>query len=340
MVRNHEPGGETLKNRVSGKTQRVRHTSPADNTVPSLRPSNLTGFGYLLFGTATTLLALWLSLSPSVGLWLSGQVLLALSLIQWFALLHEAGHKTLFRSRTMNSLVIHLAGFIAIIPGDCWRLVHAKHHYWTGWQDLDMTTESLSPRSRSRFERWIVNVCWALWIPLFASLYRINNYWNLFRLWRLFRKPRERLKICLNIGLYGILFLTILWSIPESVLIRCFALALWLSFALQDLLILSQHTHIPLKLSQGQEVAPITPPDQDQFTRSLEFPEWISRFWLLNMDAHSLHHMYPYVPGYQLHHLNHNVAHKTPWWRWVWKAKTIPGDVLLFQNRDQTGFYF
>ena len=81
-----------------------------------------------------------------------------------------------FDNRSIQSSRDLIDRNMAIFPGDCWRLVHAKHHYWTGRQDLDMTTESLTPRSRSRLERWGVNVSWALWTPRFATLYRLNNY--------------------------------------------------------------------------------------------------------------------------------------------------------------------
>ena len=38
-------------------------------------------------------------------------------------------------------------------------------------------------------ERAVVNVCWRLWIPLFAAAYRLNNFWNVSRLLRLFPAP-------------------------------------------------------------------------------------------------------------------------------------------------------
>ncbi len=297
------------------------------------------GWFYLTCASTVTGLAIWLSLQAT-WLWLAGQVLLALVMIQWFAIIHEAGHKTLFRTRSLNRWAAHLAGFWALIPGDCWRIVHAKHHYWAGWQDKDMTTQSLVPRHLSIIERAVINVCWWAWIPLFASLYRINNYWNLLRLQKLFPKPADRRLLFGNVLFYTAAYVALVACLGWPLTLRCFGLALFISFALQDLIILSQHTHIPMTLANGEDVTPYSPQDQDVFTRSLIFPQWFARLVLLNMDAHALHHMYPSVPGYHLHRLDEETANSTPWWVWVFRAKSVRGEILLFQNRDQTGFYF
>jgi fatty acid desaturase len=281
-----------------------------------------------------------MSLQSSWVWWGMGQLLLAITMIQWFAILHEAGHKTLFRHSRLNKWTAYLAGFCAIIPGDCWRIVHGKHHYWTGWQDVDPTTQTLVPRPLRWYERVVINVCWWCWIPLFATLYRINNYWNLPRLWQMFPTARDRRVLATNVGVYLALYIVLGMFLGWQVGIRCFALSLFISFAFQDLLILSQHTHIPMTLAEGREVSPYAPMQQDVFTRSLIFPSWVSRFWLLNMDAHGLHHMYPSIPGYYLHRLDTATENSTPWWLWILKAKSVRGDVLLFKNRDETGFYF
>ena len=72
--------------------------------------------------------------------------MLALALVQWFAVLHECGHETLFRGKRANSIVGQVAGFFALIPFYNWKRVHARHHKWTGWQDVDPTTAALVPR--------------------------------------------------------------------------------------------------------------------------------------------------------------------------------------------------
>ena len=307
----------------------------------SLQPSNAMGGFYFVYALLMTVAAIALSLSSNGWLWLAGQLLLSVTFIQWFAILHEAGHKTMFRTRWLNRWTSYVAGFFALIPGDCWRLVHAKHHYWTGWQDLDVTTETLVPRPLRGFERVAINTCWRLWIPLFASLYRWNNYWNLPRLRGMFHRPRQKRLITANVLGYLLIYLAVTITVGAQTMLTTIGLGLIISMSLQDLLILSQHTHIPMKISNGESVRPFPPTQQEGFTRSLQFPTWFARLVLLNVDAHGLHHMLPRIPGYHLHRLqDRETLNCIRWWKWIAKAKSVPGEVLLFQNRDETGFHF
>ena len=125
----------------------------------------------------------------------------------------------------------------------------------------------LSQRDWSRhlklIERAVINVCWWLWIPLFATLYRVNNYWNLPRLWKLFPKKKDRLTLATNVIAYAALYTTLcaalVWFGGWQAVFRGFGLSLFVTLSLQDLLILSQHTHIPMTLSKGGKVDPYTP---------------------------------------------------------------------------------
>ena len=303
-----------------------------------LRPNNRLGALYVVLASGTFIVSLVFSVSGYSLLWLLGQFVSAFSFLQWFSILHEAGHKTLFASSVANRMVGQLAGWMAIIPFHTWTLIHARHHLWTGWQDLDATTQQLTPRSLRGWERWIVNICWATGIPLFSTLYRLSNYWNLARLWQLYPNPKERRKITFailgSLVSYG---LVILILGPFAFFKLC-GLGILLTLMLQDPLILSQHTHIPMRLSHGCEVKPIPPRQQQFFTRSLVFPTWFAQWILLNLDAHELHLMYASVPGYYLHRIRKPTPNAMPWWLWLWRAKQIRGEILLFHNRDETGY--
>jgi fatty acid desaturase len=313
---------------------------PSIAQLAHLRPRDWTGFLYLAWSLALTALALTLSALDAWSLWLLGQLLLAVALLQWFVLLHEAGHNTLFRTPRLNRWAGRLAAYFAVIPYGCWKLVHGAHHRWTGWQDLDLTTATLVPRPLGFLERCIINVCWATWLPLFSILYRLNNYWNLPRLWRRFphRLPRQQV-------LGGIVFLTAAYALTAYLvgpllLLRLAGLGLFLTLVLQDPLLLSQHTHVPMQLSGGEEVRPFGPLEQEVFTRSLRFPRWFARLVLLNLDAHELHHMFPRVPGYALHRIDYVPQNQIHWLRWLIQAKRLPAHVFLFQNRHQSGHHF
>jgi omega-6 fatty acid desaturase (delta-12 desaturase) len=267
---------------------------------------------------------------------LLGQAVLAVTMIQWFALLHECGHGTLFRSKALHAPAGRVAAFFSLIPFYCWKRVHGRHHKWTGWQDLDPTTVALVPRELGRGERLLMNICWRYWIPLFAALYRINNFWNFPRLRSLFPKREDRRHMAISIISFLLAYVAVVVIVGPWTLLRVIGLATLLAFIVEDLLILSQHTHIPQNLSHGKQVPPFPALEQDMFTRSLVLPSWISTM-LLHIDAHELHHMYPFVPGYRLHGISYDAPNRIGWWQWVRRARALPGETLMFHNRSETG---
>jgi len=309
---------------------------PASAAMAQLRPSDRAGS--ITLGTAVLLSAggIALSLQPNALVWLLGQVVLAITLVQWFALLHECGHETLFRSKALNAPVGRVAAFFSLIPFYCWKRVHGRHHKWTGWQDLDPTTAALVPRSLGRGERLLLNFCWRCWIPLFAALYRVNNFWNWRRLRLLFPKRADRLRIAISISSLLVVYASLAVIVGPKTLLRVTVFASVLAFVIEDLLILSQHTHIPQNLSQGRRVPSFPAVQQEIFTRSLIFPGWLSAM-LLHIDAHELHHMYPFVPGYRLREIPYDTQNEIGWRTWVWRARSLPGETLIFHNRLETG---
>ena len=308
---------------------------PADLT--HLRPTDGAGLRIVALAGAGSVLGLVLSFAGGWGMWLAGQALLAAMLVQWFVILHECGHETLFRTRRWHDVVGRIAATFSLIPYHAWVRVHGRHHKWTGWQDLDPTTESLVPRPLGPAERFLVNTCWRLWIPLFSVLYRTSNYWNLPRLFRMFPQPGDRRAIVRDaVGLVAIYALATAIVGPAAML-RAVGVAFLLTLAVEDLLLLSQHTHVPQNVSHGESVRPFPAIEQEPFTRSLRLPKMASAF-VLHFDAHELHHMYPFVPGYHLRRIPYSPENEIGWWRWVTRAKQLRGDVLLFQNRIESGW--
>ena len=312
----------------------ARRPTPSDLT--HLRPSNTAGAAVALGALSATAIAIALSIRAEWWLWLAGQLLLALSLVQWFAILHECGHETLFRTRRLHAALGQVAGFFSIIPFYNWKRVHGRHHKWTGWQDVDPTTATLVPRELKRAERVLVNVCWRYWIPLFSVMYRVNNFWNWPRLKQLFEKSEDRRRLALSTIALVVVYAAAIVFIGPSAILRLLGVGVLLSLVAEDLLLLSQHTHIPQQLSHGEPVRPFPTIEQEVFTRSLVFPRWLSAV-LLHIDAHELHHMYPFVPGYRLGGITYETENEIGVWTWVRRARALPGEIFLFHNRLETG---
>jgi acyl-lipid omega-6 desaturase (Delta-12 desaturase) len=312
-------------------------TRPRPSELQHLRASNAAGALALGVTFGATALGLALAIEPRVLLWIAGQLILGFALVHWFVVLHECGHDTLFRSKRANAVVGTIAGAFAAIPFASWRRVHRRHHRWTGWQDLDPTTETLVPRERRRFERRIVNVCWKCSIPLFAVIYRLENYWHLPRLFTLFRASRDRRRLVRDAAALALVYVAMVAIFGPRALIVTAGPAVLLSLVVEDVLLLSQHTHIPQHVSRGERVRPFPAIEQEAFTRSLRLPSWLSTL-LLHFDAHELHHMYPFVPGYRLGAVPYTPHNEVGCWRWIRAAKHVPGEVFLFQNRTTSGW--
>ncbi len=305
-----------------------------------LRPHNGIGSVQVLWTGFCLALALFLSTSSNGLIWLFGQLFLAVPLFQCFVLLHEAGHGTLFRSKTLNFFAGLVSSFFCLIPYASWKKIHQKHHIHTGWQDLDPTTVSLVPRKLSAFEMVLVNFSWKTWFPLFSILYRLSNYWNLPRLWKMFPLRPDRLEIAFSIGVILAGVFAAGWSFGFLTLFKIFGLGFFFHLVLSDPILLSQHTHIPQKLAMGRRVLPVPVSEQDRYTRSLAFPPWISKWIFYHFDAHEAHHAFPTVPGFRLDALRFQGDNGIGWLEYLLKSKKMSAHVFLFKNRDETGVRF
>jgi fatty acid desaturase len=310
---------------------------PSPASLRHLTAHDTTGLIVCAGTTAATGIGLSLAATGSIPIWALGQILLAGALVEWFVLLHECGHGTLFRSRRSNVVAGHIAGFFALIPYGIWVHVHRQHHTWTGWQDLDPTTAALAPQPRSALERHLVSLCWKFWVPLFSIVYRLGNFWNPPRLVRLYSSRQIGARVIGGLLAVAAVHGVIAWQVGLLEIARMAGVGTLLAFVAEDVLIISQHTHVPMDLSDGRRVTPHRALEQERFTRSLRLPPLVSRM-ALHFDAHELHHMYPFVPGCRLREIPYQPANEFGWWRWVRAARACPGDALLFQNRHQTGF--
>jgi fatty acid desaturase len=153
---------------------------------------------------------------------------------------------------------------------------------------------------------------------------------------RLFPDARDQRRLLPSALAHVVLYASILWVVGPITLLGVAGAGLFVALVVEDVLLISQHTHIPMELAAGADVRPFRAIDQETFTRSLRLPRLAS--WLaLHFDAHELHHMYPFVPGYRLHEITYAPANEVGWRQWVLAARAIPGEILLFQNRNESG---
>lgn len=310
---------------------------PRSSALRHLRPRNSIALLHVTFGLTSIGAGIWLSSgTPNWPGYVAGQLLLALGFLHALVTVHEAGHLTLFTRPRWNMLAGQLAGFLALIPFASWRPLHARHHRYTGWQDLDATTAALVPRPVASWERIAINVAWRGALPIFSVLYRLQNYWYVPRLMRYLGPSGNRVAIVINAAILMLAYAGLIRWVGAAESARLVGPALYLSLMAQDIILLSQHTHMPSHLSGGGAVRPFSPVQQVAFTRSLRLPAWLSRV-LMHFDAHELHHIYPGVPGYLLRRVPYRPPNEVHWWTWMRAVRRLTGTAFLFGRREQTG---
>lgn len=313
---------------------------PTARDVGHLRATDAAGALRVALTFATTTAGVALSLASSTAAWLGGQLLFSIAMVQWFCLLHEAGHHTLFRSRAPHVLLGHVASFFSGIPFLPWKAVHNLHHKWTGWQDVDPTTKTFAPRppgqERSRLEMIVGEVCWKLSLPYFALHYRIAflKFWNIKNAGK--DEAEKRAIVRSTIALLATYALVAVVLGP-LLFLKLFALAAVLSLVWLEPVMLSQHTHIPMKLAKGQPVSAIPSPEQEPYTRSIRVPRLVASLVLFHFDAHELHHMYPWLPGYALRDVPYDTVNEVDFFPWLLAVKRMRAADFMLKSRLDTG---
>lgn len=296
-----------------------------------MRKDNIQALKLLILPTAFLLCML---VTLDTRFYLLGQLTGALFFMQAFILLHECGHRSLFKQAGMNQLVGTIVSILVFIPYRNWREIHDLHHKWAGIRDKDPTTEDTFADQLSDSQKKIINIAWKFYLPLFTLGYRIGTYWNTTKL-KKHLAPAAYQK-CLRWMLVYILFYVVTFIIAYDFILSILP-ALLLSWVLCDILTLSQHAHIEMMHSQGRDLAPFKYADQLIYSRSLVFPHWFGRFILLNFNYHEFHHAYPGLPCYYLDQLQlgtHNSYQFVPWLK---RVKAMAGVDFIFrtsQNRD------
>ncbi|MBC7543852.1 MAG: fatty acid desaturase [Candidatus Sericytochromatia bacterium] len=309
----------------------------------ALKSSNGSAGALVLRVVLLTVTAIALTIFGSTAAWLAGQALMAVAIMQWFFLLHDSGHRHFFATPALNTLVGHVASVFCLVPFTPWRTIHGQHHLWTGWHDLDPTQAGVTLGDLPRAQRVLVDVCWAAWIPLFTVAFGAINFWNLPRCVRRFsRDSREAWHHAFSMAVPLVAHGALFWFLGPAQAMHVYGLGMAGFFVLSDPLLLSQHSHMPERLADGEPVFANKLWDQDDYTRSIVFPRWASRHLLFHFDVHIVHHLFPNLPSYLVGQVQQEVGtvNTIDWWSWLKQAKRTPAHILLFSTRQTTGFDF
>lgn len=271
------------------------------------------------------------TLSSSFPIYLVGQIFGGIFLAQAFILMHEMGHNSFFNSTFLNKTIGFLLSPLTFIPFFNWYKMHDLHHEWTGWRDKDPTTENTFDDQLSESQVKVVNFCWKYYIPIFSLGYRFGIYWKQEKLKR-YLSPGDFQKSQLSIYAYCAFYI-LFFILNFSLFIKLIP-AIYISWMITDLVMLSQHAHIKMPLAGSEEVEPLKYLDQGQYTRSIQLPFNIGKYIFFNFNFHEAHHAYPGLPCYFLPRMKVESQNSYKFMPWLKKVKSMNGVDYIFKSSD------
>jgi fatty acid desaturase len=280
--------------------------------------------------------AIYLSLSDNLLIWLIGQNLLAINMLQWFFIEHDLGHHGFMPFKKGSAFFGHVASLFCLLPYYPWQQVHHAHHKWTGWREKDPTIPEITFDQLSKTQIKLINFCWKYWVPIFAISFALQTFWNLKRLKRLFPDSKSQMKHALSVFFILFVFIGLIGSFG-TVFFKCWLLAIFLFFFISDPILLSQHTHLDYHDIEVTPLKPVRYIEQSIFCRSVVFPKWVEKYVLYNTSKHGLHHQYPWVTFYDLPKWKDPEDNYIDWREWLKIAKNMPGHEMIFHSTKHTG---
>ncbi len=305
---------------------------------PKTKPGTAQALSFLITPMMFGGMSLWLFGFGTIFTYWSATLLLSLFFTQTFILLHECAHLQFFVSRRTNIVVGNLMGLLSGIPFVTWQQMHNLHHKWTGWRDLDPTTEKTVEPSESPMMRWVANICWLLFIPIFYLVYVVSNYWNIFKI-RRFVAPGALRSSVVSITVYA-LFYVLAFVLFSPFILHYLLPAFGLSCIWKELIILTQHSHIEIPVSGGNQVRPLPYSEQIPYTRSFRTHRFLARYFLFNFNLHQAHHAYPGLPAYWLDMVEVEDDTIPTYSEWFRQAKSLKGEDYIFRTSKHTGRKF
>ena len=208
-----------------------------------------------------------------------------------FCALHEAAHRTAFRTRWLNAAVGTLAGFLTFWPYRNYRVYHWEHHRYT--QDPSLDPELFFPKPASRAAYLFV----LSGIP--NAIRRVGDMGRLAagRADRPWMAPAERRPLVFEARAYLVAYAAV--AVASALAGTPIALLVWIAPWIVGQVFLR-----PYLLAEHTGCA-VTRDCLENTRTTLTLP--LVRLFAWNMPYHSEHHAYPAVPFHALPRLHERV---------------------------------
>jgi fatty acid desaturase len=214
-----------------------------------------------------------------------GALALGFTLVTMFAAMHEAVHRTAFRSRRLNDGVAWLAGLLSFYNSTFYRPYHGWHHRFTQIHGKDPELEDRKPTDLSSYLFELSGAQW--WIG------KVRTYLTLARgnttPYRFLSETTGRQvirSVRLQLSAYGAAIAASL-ALGHAYFVTFWLLPVAAAQPLLRFILLAEHTGC------SEDDDPLT---NTRTTRTV-LPV---RFFMWEMPYHAEHHRYPAVPFFAL----------------------------------------
>jgi acyl-lipid omega-6 desaturase (Delta-12 desaturase) len=298
------------------------------------KSDNIKGLTQVL-NTVLPLMILWwaavLCASASPWVVVAAVPLITLFTLRVFALMHECGHGSLFRSQQLNRAAGFLLGVVAGMPQYVWSQHHNYHHAHNGnWEKYRGPYATLSVDEYAALtaaRRWIYRLkCSMAIAPVAGFIYLIFNprftwikgsaAWALHVFGEKLRRPRSSLRehaasfrcrhwktsreysnmFWNNVVLLGIWAL-MCWACGGGLFFSIYLLTVSVAGGIGIVLFTVQHNFEHAYASSSErwdyETSAI------EGTSYLVLPDWLNWF-TANIGYHHIHHLSANIPNYRL----------------------------------------
>ena len=293
--------------------------------------SDLKGFYILISQVTFTVAAFYVSYYGTHVAWLLGQIMLGVVCFRWFVIHHDMIHNNLFKTSFFNNVFGHVSSIPTLLPYHNFKLHHHEHHYWTGWKDKDPSNPEQFLKEPPAWVITAVNICWRFWIPLLSITFVALSFWNIPRLFQRFKGTKDRIGIVFGTGFIVAVY-TLLFTWFSAFMLYNWLLGFIIYLSISDIVLMSQHSHIHWHKAGKKDVEAFKYTDQSEFTRTIVYPKYFSKFLFYNFDKHGLHHQYPSIPVYQLGKLPPAPHMNVGWREWLKTAKSMSASSLIYSS--------
>src|SRR3954469_23051669 len=220
-----------------------------------------------------------------LGLLLPCAIALGFTLVTMFATMHEAVHRTAFKSRALNDAVAWFAGLLSFYNSTFYRPYHGWHHRFTQLPGQDPELEDAKPTSLLDYFVQLSGVPW--WLGKLRTHFRLaTGKTSSYGFLNEETAPRVVRSVRCQLGVYAAALGAGLW-LPAPYFVIYWLVPVALAQPLLRAILLAEH----MGCSESSDMLSNT---------RTTYTVWPVRYLMWEMPYHADHHRYPALPFFAL----------------------------------------